>query len=296
MAPFSDAAALRVSSDLATLRSRNEDVACLSDAQVLCVYDCNLCEQHCLPRILKDTEHDAQSLRDRSNPDDRYIVLLHVPPDFAYYENRSRGTSLDYARTTQTIVLRMSPSLQHGAFASELVANISPQINQAVDAMTRHTTQRPLVMGVSQYTCLLPDGREKQADNAWVVRLQPDVYRPFCILEVGVSESAAKLTTDAERWLALPDPLAVLTMKVAVAKREASLSVWQRDAAGTAAEVQSMTMWLEGQSVRSDGETIMVPVLLPSSLQRPMVVSLRPVMFRNYMAQLFADDPQGHDA
>ncbi|KAI5296644.1 MutS-like protein [Ascosphaera acerosa] len=218
--------------------------------------------------------HDAKSLRDQGDPDDKYIVLLHAPPDFADCERRPKGTRLDFARNTGILILRMAPSFEHGVGIAELVEAISPQMREVLSS--RDDTEAPLFASVTAYTCTLPDGRAKEADHGWCFRLRPnDEWRPFCVLEVAVSESAAKMVKDVERWLQLPHPLVVLTLNVDLKRKMATLSVWGKDAAGVVVKEQSMTGRRDGDCIRTDPDPIVVPLPWLSDLPDPVVVRPR---------------------
>jgi hypothetical protein len=131
-----------------------------------------------------------ESLFPKYSVEDRFIVLKHFPPEtFAEHAEQLPGRC-DYSPSLQILIITM-PSQPHEAAASMfevLIMTVAQEmkVNRLIAPCGATLVDTP--------------GRSKQADRSWMPRRQGRKF-PTVALEVGFSETTAKLEKDIAWWI-----------------------------------------------------------------------------------------------
>lgn len=137
-----------------------------------------------------DRQCDIESLLPPYSVEDRFIVLKHFPPETFAECEEELPQRCDYSPPLQILIITM-PSLPH----EEAAASFGAIITTLADEMKVY--RRLANCGATRIDT---PGRRKQADLSWKPARQGRKF-PTVALEVGFSETTAKLEKDIAWWI-----------------------------------------------------------------------------------------------
>jgi hypothetical protein len=137
-----------------------------------------------------DRQCVIESLLPPFSVEDRFIVLKNFPPEIFDKHEEVLPQRCDYSRPFRTLIITM-PSLPHEEAA------VSFEVMILTLAKEMQVFRRLEACGATRIDT--PD-RSKQADRSWKPTLQGREF-PTVALEVGFSETTAKLEKDIAWWI-----------------------------------------------------------------------------------------------
>lgn len=137
-----------------------------------------------------DRQCSIESLLPPYSVEDHFIVLKDFPPEIFAKHEEELPQRCDYSRPLQILIIKM-PSQPHeeAAFSFEAMITILATEMQVI--------RRIAGCGATRIDT---PGRSKQADRSWKPARQGREF-PTVALEVGFSETAAKLEKDITWWI-----------------------------------------------------------------------------------------------
>ncbi|QKX63458.1 uncharacterized protein TRUGW13939_10628 [Talaromyces rugulosus] len=142
------------------------------------------------PVFYYKSQFRLESLQPPESPYDSFVVIKAFPPELLDHLDEKLPGRLDYSLSLKVLILKM-PSRPHEAAAEEFGAMLTTLAN--------HMKVRRQIsyLGSSRVD---GEDRKKQADRSWApVRTQGKF--PSVVLEVGYTETAAKLERDIAWWV-----------------------------------------------------------------------------------------------
>ena len=138
--------------------------------------------------------YDRQCVIERILPPysvkDRFVVIKDFPPEQFDKDEEDLPRYCDYSRPVQILIIKM-PSQAH----EEAAASFEKMITMIANDM--QVIRRIAFCGATRVST--PD-RDKQADRSWKPRRQARKF-PTVVLEVGFTETTAKLEQDIAWWI-----------------------------------------------------------------------------------------------
>lgn len=204
------------------------------------VLDLNSCEvntgsrpcQHSQPinsRSCQDIPDDIQLNSQGSQYENGSQYILFIIDNYSFQKDFLDGdpirhTRLFYNPHTNILIIKM-PVPTHEQAAEEF--------GDMIKAALTEMGLRPLIAQWRTATMTAPDGTRKEADGAWGPRRPPrgSPKKPSVVLEVGFSDSYARLRRNAQYWI---DP-ARQTANVAIGinihmqRPEITIDIWEWD-------------------------------------------------------------------
>ena len=146
----------------------------------------------CTPVYDYDPQCAMESLFPKDSVEDRFVVLKHFPPDVLAEHTEKLPGRCDYSPSLRTLILTM-PSEPHEVAASAFEFIL---LNTAQEMKVRRRIKPCAATRIDT-----PD-RSKEADRSWKPRFKESWRQfPTVVLEVGFSETAAKLEKNISWWI-----------------------------------------------------------------------------------------------
>lgn len=175
-------------------------------------------------KSLQKRLNDRRDALQKDTTHAQFLVFSSVPASIASYLSDdscrvSKFARLSYNLTTQTLIIKVMPFPEHG-LASRSVYDY---IREEIVAMNLQDEIEPLGGATVQI-----GNWKKEADECWAP--SQHATQLSLVLEIGLSESASKLTMDAHGWLETAGSTikVVLTMTISRNNPQITIRHWER--------------------------------------------------------------------